>query len=164
MALFAVTIFGMMVVIDRCTPEDQSPNSPEDQHHTPVTYHLKYVPLPAETVYVSSRPRPARIDTVEIVREYFAEHIYNDTVLKTDTALLVLRDTVWANGIAGREVTLTFNADRFARRNSVGLLTSYSSNHAALLGAYRRDNWIIAAGYDFPQHSPTIMAGYLYNW
>ena len=139
--------------------------APDTQHLAPgIQWRTKYVPQPAETIYQTKRIPPEPVDTQEIIRQYLAEHIYRDTVFHNDTAMLVIRDTLWRNAIAGREVTLTFNSDRFARHHSLGLLTSLGSNHAAVMAAYRHKQWFVAAGYDFPQQSPTVSVGYLYNW
>lgn len=147
-------------------------STPATQYQSPVTRHpailtqwrTGYVPVPAETILQTKRIPPEPVDTHEIIRHYLAEHIYRDTVFCNDTATLVIRDTLWRNELAGRDVTLTVNTDRFASHHSLGLLSSFGSNHAALMAAYRYRQWFVAAGYDFPQQSPALSVGYLYNW
>lgn len=164
LALIAVMTLGINAIIKRCCVPTNTQQPTITQHPSPITLTVNHPPTPAETIFVSQRPKPVIIDTMAIVKKYFAEHIYRDTVFKTDTALLAITDTVWQNGIAGREVTLQINTAKFERPHSLGVMTSFSANHAALYGAYRYRRWMVAAGYDFPQHSPAVMAGYLYNW
>lgn len=154
---------GVNALINHCSNPHHP--APDTQHQAPdIQWRTKYVPQPAETIFHSERIPPEPVDTDEIIRQYLAEHIYRDTVFRNDTATLIIRDTLWRNALAGREVTLTFNSDRFARHHSLGLLTSLGSNHAAVMAAYRHRQWFVAAGYDFPQQSPTVAVGYLYNW
>lgn len=153
---------GVNVLVSRCS--DQQPVDKAPQPSAKIQWRTRKVPTPAETIYQTKRIPPEPVDTQEIIRQYLAEHIYRDTVFHNDTAMLVIRDTLWRNNIAGREVMLTFNSDRLARHHSLGLLSSLGSNHAALMAAYRYRHWFVAAGYDFPQQSPTVSVGYLYNW
>lgn len=129
---------------------------------TLLVWDTCYVPTPAETIMVKM---PSTVDTAYVIQEFYTEKLYRDTVFNNDTVTLVLQDTLWQNSLQSRAVSLTFNANRFVKANSVGLQGVVGYNHAALMGTYRHNRWQLMGGYDFIGRGAMVGAGYtLKEW
>jgi hypothetical protein len=129
---------------------------------TVIKWKKEYVPMPAETIRVQL---PSKIDTVTVVREYFTKKVYRDTIFSNDTVELVVSDTVYKNALGDRKVSLTFNASRFVKTNSVGIEGLIGYREADLLAVFRHKRWQLAGGWNFVEKGPVIGVGYtLVEW
>ncbi|MBQ9641527.1 MAG: hypothetical protein IJV06_08195 [Bacteroidaceae bacterium] len=131
-----------------------------------------YVPGPrlVETVHDTV---PAVVDTMGIVRAYYARNVYRDTVRIKEYGVLTVTDTVWMNGLTGRRVDWNLDVPQlvlsspqsgkapgargswgcavggFGWRGGMGVLGSVRYRHLQLLG-----------GYDFVNTSPLVGVQY----
>ncbi len=129
---------------------------------TLLVWDTCYIPQPAETIRVKM---PSEVDTAYVVQEFYTEKLYRDTVFNNDTVMLVIQDTLWRNSLTSRTASLTFNASRFVKANSVGLQGVTGRNTIALMGVYRHKRLHLMAGYDFIGGAPMVGAGYtLKEW
>ena len=132
------------------------------ERDTLLVWDTCYIPQPAETIRVRM---PSVVDTQYVVQEFYTEKLYRDTVFNNDTVMLVIQDTLWRNSLTSRTASLTFNASRFVKANSVGLQGVTGRNTAALMGVYRHKRLHVMAGYDFIGGAPMVGAGYtLKEW
>lgn len=128
-----------------------------------------YVPRPADTVRV---PVPQTVDTAKIISDYYLQKIYRDTLLLAvstaagrDSVRAILTDTIWQNGIAGRQVNFTFYPKRLVRDHSVGVLSTFGYRNLAVMAEYRYRMMKMYAGYNFIDHAPVAGVGVqLFNW
>lgn len=135
---------------------------PTVKTRTVTRWTKKYVPVP---VSEKKGKIPEHIDTMETINNYYTEKTYRDTVVNNDTVTVAIIDTIYQNGIAGREVNFTFDSKRFVKNNSVGLLSTCGYRNLQLLGEYRYKRMKMYAGYDFVNHAPVAGVGYqLFNW
>lgn len=133
-----------------------------NERDTLLVWDTCYVPQPPETIRVRM---PSVVDTEYVVREFFTEKLYKDTVFNNDTITLVIQDTLWRNSLTSRTASLTFNANRFVRASSVGLQGVLGYKTGALMGVYRHRRLHLMAGYDFIGGAPMVGAGYtLSEW
>ena len=133
-----------------------------NERDTLLIWDTCYVPQPPETIRVRM---PSVVDTEYVVREFYTEKLYKDTVFNNDTITLVIQDTLWRNSLTSRTASLTFNANRFVKANSVGLQGVLGYNTGALMGVYRHKQLHFMAGYDFIGGAPMVGAGYtLSEW
>ena len=138
-----------------------NPKVPQmDGRDTLLVWDTCYVPQPPETIRVRM---PSVVDTEYVVREFYTEKLYKDTVFNNDTVTLVLTDTLWRNSLTSRTASLTFNASRFVKANSVGLQGVLGHNTGALMGVYRHRQLHVMAGYDFIGGAPMVGAGYTFK-
>ena len=133
-----------------------------DNADTLLVWDTCYIPQPAETIRVKM---PSEVDTAYVVQEFYTEKLYRDTVFNNDTVMLVIQDTLWRNSLTSRTASLTFNASRFVKANSVGLQGVLGYKTGALMGVYRHKRLHLMAGYDFIGGAPMVGAGYtLKEW
>jgi len=154
--LLLAGIISMPFVV-KCSADEE-----EVKTDTMVMWHKVYVPTPAETIRVIV---PPIVDTVKVIQEYYTQKVYTDTVLQNDTVTLVVRDTLYQNSLGNRTVSLTFNAGRFVKTNSVGISGLVGRDEADLLAVYRHRRWQFAGGWNFVSKSPMVGVGYtLKEW
>lgn len=158
LAISAIVVYTLVVVCTVRHFQRPTSNIPE----TVVKWQKQYIPMSAETIRIQM---PSTVDTVKVIQEYFTQKVYRDTVLQNDTVTLVLQDTVWQNSIADRTVSLTFNASRFTKANSVSVGTVVGFQQADLLASWRHRRWQLSAGWNFVDRSPVVGASYtLFEW
>ena len=63
-----------------------------------------YGPHKRDTLYLD---RPERVDTAAILKDFFAQALYNDT-LRVKYGLVIIKDTISQNRIAGRSIMTRF--------------------------------------------------------
>lgn len=148
--VLAAMIIGM--VADTLTAP-HGDNAPD----TVLQWRTRYVPQPAETIRVVE---PGEVDTQYVVREYYTQKVYRDTIVENDTVQLVVCDTVFRNALGERQVSLKVNPEVFRRHHALGLMGAIGRHQASLTGTYRRDRWTVAAGWDFEASGPVIGLGY----
>ncbi|MDA3911431.1 MAG: hypothetical protein PF448_08755 [Bacteroidales bacterium] len=71
------------------------------------TIYLDKIVIEKDTLLITDTvqmPIPARVDTVQVLREFHTKRIIRDTVINNDTVLIVIRDTVYQNKIINRRV------------------------------------------------------------
>jgi hypothetical protein len=66
------------------------------------------VNLPPGQTIIKEKPVPANIDTTSILKAYFREVIYNDSLVN-DTVKIILREVISENAIKSRELTWKLN-------------------------------------------------------
>lgn len=120
-------------------------------------WQTRYVPSVAETIRVAV---PSEVDTQYVIQTYYTQKVYHDTVVDNDTLKLIVNDTVWQNTLQDRTVSLTFNAGRFVKANSVGIATAFGYRQADLMAVYRHKRWQLSGGWNFAENSPVVGAGY----
>ena len=79
---------------------------------TVLQWRLRYLPAPAETIRVVE---PGEVDTQYVVREYYTQKVYRDTIVENDTVQLVVCDTVFRNAMGERQVSLKVNPEVFRK-------------------------------------------------
>ena len=125
---------------------------------TLVKWEKEYVPLPAETIHV---PVPGAVDTVYVLKEYFTKKVYRDTIANNDTLQVIVRDTVWQNGISDRVVSYVFNPEAVVKKHSVGVGGIAGAHSFGVMGVYRHGRLAIGGGWDFQERGGRI--GVVYN-
>lgn len=129
---------------------------------TVLQWRLRYLPAPAETIRVVE---PGEVDTQYVVREYYTQKVYRDTIVENDTVQLVVCDTVFRNALGERQVSLKVNPEVFRKHHALGLMGALGRHQTELLGTYRKDHWTVAAGWDFEANGPVVGVGYaLKEW
>ena len=135
----------------------------------PVSTDTVYVPQPRDTVYV---PVPERVDTGQVINDYYLQKIYRDTVFVAvstgagrDSARAVVTDTIWQKGIAGRGLSFTFYPKRLVRAHSVGLLSTFGYHNLTIMAEYRYRMMKMYAGYNLIDHAPVAGVGFqIFSW
>lgn len=135
----------------------------------PVSVDTVYVPQPCDTVFV---PVPGRVDTSRVINDYYLQKIYRDTVFVAvntgagrDSARAIVTDTIYQNGIAGREVNFTFYPKRLVRDNSVGLLSTFGYHNLTIMAEYRYRMMKMYVGYNLIDHAPVAGVGFqIFSW
>ena len=131
------------------------------------------VPAPYPVSVDTSTPLPAVIDTMAVVRAYYARKIYNRTLLDDSTAFIQLSDTLTMNSITTASLTfinrvpekiITRTIVEKPPRNSIYLGVELATAEKPLVffvTRYNRDNWSFSAGYDI--NTQTKMLGVAYR-
>jgi hypothetical protein len=154
-------IIGVLIVVlilQRCLGgyEKGSNASSDIISHTSDTITLKGDSIPYEVVNEIPVPYPIYIDTgsirlilqdvdtLEILKDYFTKYVYVDTISNDSTILVILRDTITENRIAGRSVqfqslrgaTIITNSTTILKRRNkwfLGLGVSGNKNNMGLV-------------------------------
>ena len=66
------------------------------------------VNMPPGQTIIKEKPVPANVDTTSILKAYFREVIYNDSLVN-DTVKIILREVISENAIKSRELTWKLN-------------------------------------------------------
>lgn len=170
--LFWVSSLAAVFFLGRCSAKKDGGGdfcNAGTYYVTPIAADTFYVPTPKDTVFV---PVPANVDTAAIVGDYYLQKVYRDTVLVAvasglgrDSAEAVITDTVWQNGIAGRELRLTFYPKRLVKEHSVGLISTFGYNNLTVMAEYRYRMMKMYAGYNIIDRAPVAGIGFqLFNW
>lgn len=112
---------------------------------------------------------PAVVDTMEIVRAYYAQNVYRDTVRIKEYGVLTLTDTVWMNSLTGRRVDWELDMPRLVLslpQDGPGVNVRSSWGCAlggfgwlggmGVLGSLRYRHLQVLGGYDFVNTSPLV--------
>jgi hypothetical protein len=67
----------------------------------------QYVPKITERIIREINWKDKDIDTSKILEDYFALYYYNDTVIKTDSLTVIVKDTITENKIRNRNANYT---------------------------------------------------------
>ncbi|MBQ9363983.1 MAG: hypothetical protein IJT97_11310 [Bacteroidaceae bacterium] len=131
-----------------------------------------YVPGP-ELVKTVHDTVPALVDTMEVVRAYYARNVYRDTVRIKEYGVLTLTDTVWMNVLTGRRVDWELDVPRlvYTLPQSGGARDVRGSWGCALggfgwiggmgvMGSVRYRHLQLLGGYDFVNTSPLFGVQY----
>lgn len=114
------------------------------------------------------QPVPADVDTSEVIRAFFAQLNYSDSVI-TDTVSIYIRESVTRNMLSAREVKWKLNIPiqtvteyhTSKRELMIGAMAGYTDRvNLSLMGGYKTQNGqLFMAGYDFASHGVSV--GYL---
>lgn len=111
-------------------------------------------------------PVPAEVDSAAVVRDYYTQRIYTDTMQVTEVATVIVRDTVAQNTLTGRTFDFDIRIPKILPRDNafgIGLLTGYGTT--TVNAAYRYRNWQFTAGYDLRRKQPVFEIRYeLFHW
>lgn len=91
----------------------------EVSYDTIETVIKEYVPQWRDKIIIETDTIPAEVDTLSILKNYYAKYIYTDT-LKIDTiGYAIVNDTITQNTIASRNVTTNFLIPTITQTNTV---------------------------------------------
>ncbi len=106
-------------------------------------------------------PIPQKIDTLAVIRDYYAKNVYQDTVINTKILSVIVRDTVEQNGLTGREVYYTLHQPVLReKRNGLSLSSIFAFKSIPVTLNYECEAWRFSAGYDVVNRVPVIGVGY----
>ncbi len=154
----AAIAFACMGILRNCTGSE-----PDEKGYYVDTVEIRdTVTLPAPVRVERIRvPVPADVDTLGVLRDYFAKNVYQDTVVKTPVLSVVIRDTVQQNGISGREVYYSLKQSVFREKsNGLSLSSTFACKSIPVTLNYERDAWRVSAGYDVVNKMPVFGVGY----
>ncbi|MEG1861000.1 MAG: hypothetical protein RR206_04845 [Bacteroidaceae bacterium] len=108
-------------------------------------------------------PVPAMVDTAAIVRRYFTQKVYHDTIVSNRTVEVQLTDTVFMNSLMGRTATVRLNLPEDDNDFSVGMFGGDRS--FGLTAEYQHRRTSIMGGYDFVRRQAVVGVKYrLFRW
>jgi hypothetical protein len=116
---------------------------------------------PAEIQYIPKEV-PAVVDTAAILRDYFAQRIYEDSTLIDEHLTLTIRDTISENTISGRSIAYDLRIPEITRtitlkpKYTLSLLADTRLTPSLLFG-YKQ--LYIQTGYDFGRKQPFVGVG-----
>ncbi len=121
------------------------------------------LPQLTREVYV---PVPAEVDSAAVVRDYYAERVYCDTVQVKDVTTVIVHDTVHQNTLTGRSFDFDIRIPKvLPLYNAVSLGLTTGLGTTAIQAGYRYRNWQFEAGYDVRSHRPLFAVKYeLFHW
>ena len=156
----AVMLIGLLVLdlMSQCDKADRDMCLKRVRIHDTI-----YVdgPVVEKEVYV---PVPGRVDTVEVVRDYYMERVYHDTIKVNDYVTLMVKDTVYKNKLQSAKYDLLTDFSTFSptpiqandKHNALSLGLDAGYEHLSLRAGYEWGKMGIEGGYDFINKAPVV--------
>lgn len=135
------------------------------QRDTVTVTDSLFLPMPVPGKYIIVEV-PADVDTAAILKDYYTQKIYDDTLVHNNRLNLVLRDTVYNNKLLGRTVNYTLS-NPVPRIESHELMISgdVGFKHQSIMLDYKLNRFHFRAGYDFYNKAPMAGVGFtLIKW
>lgn len=135
------------------------------QRDTVTLTDILFLPMPVPGKYIIVEV-PADVDTAAILKDYYTQKIYDDTLVHNNRMNLVLRDTVYNNKLLGRTVNYTLS-NPVPKNESHELMISgdVGFKHQSIMLDYKLDRFHFRAGYDFYNKAPMAGVGFtLIKW
>lgn len=124
-----------------------------------------FLPNPVPSKYIIVEV-PVDVDTAAILKDYYTQKIYDDTLVNNNRLNLVLRDTVYNNKLLGRTVNYTISTPVPKKENHELMISGdVGVKHQSIMLDYKLDRFHFRAGYDFYNKAPVVGAGFtLIKW
>lgn len=127
-------------------------------YDTILVCDTQWLPAPSPIQVVQS-PVPTQIDSAAVVRDYYKQRIYDDTLIQTEFVSVRLRDTVYNNLLLGRTLDYKIKVPVPKYNNQIFVSADIGSHLQVISAGYQYKNLIYKAGYDFYNEGPVIGIG-----